>query len=193
MRTRVSSFDVTLDTCVLLPITLCDTLLRFAEAGFYRPHWSEETLAELTRNLQARFGLGAEASRKRIDAMNRSFPEAVVTGYRRLVDAMPNDPKDRHVLAAAVKSSSQVVVTSNLRDFSAAALAELDIEPQSPDLFLLYQSNLDPLTAAEILRQQASEKIRPPMTVAATLDRLAVNAPRFADAMRLLLGVSHMA
>jgi hypothetical protein len=53
---EASSFDVTLDTCVLLPITLADTLLRFAESGLFRPHWSKETLEELRRNLVANSG-----------------------------------------------------------------------------------------------------------------------------------------
>ena len=35
-----------------------------------------------------------------------------------LVAAMQNDDKDRHVVAAAVKASAQVIVTSNLKDFS---------------------------------------------------------------------------
>ena len=110
--TEVSSLDVTLDTCVLLPITLADTLLRFAEAGLFRPHWSNETLDELARNLMGKFNLSEEAALRRIGHMTAAFPEALVEGYEVLVPAMPNHTKDRHVLAAAVRSGSQVIVTS---------------------------------------------------------------------------------
>ncbi|HMA95495.1 MAG TPA: hypothetical protein VKP30_22555 [Polyangiaceae bacterium] len=41
------------------------------------------------------------------------FPEADVTDYEPLIAAMQNDPKDRHVVAAAVKSGAQVIATSN--------------------------------------------------------------------------------
>jgi hypothetical protein len=37
-------------------------------------------------------------------AMTDAFPEARVTDYAGLIAAMPNDPNDRHVAAAAVKS-----------------------------------------------------------------------------------------
>jgi predicted nucleic acid-binding protein len=186
---RVSSFDSQLDTCVLLPITLCDTLLRFAEAGFYRPHWSQETLDELVRNLVLKLGLSAEVARRRVVSMTTAFPEALVEGYQLLVPAMPNDAKDRHVLAAAIRSGSQVIVTSNVRHFPSEALSQFDIEAQRPDLFLLHQLNLDARGSVGVLRGQAAEKTRPPQRTADVLDRLETNAPIFVQAIRLLEGI----
>jgi len=186
---RVRSLDATLDADVLLPITLADTLLRLAEEGFYRPHWSAEVLDEVVRNLVTKFGLAPSAARKRVDHMTGAFPEALVAGYQRLVPTMPNDPKDRHVLAAAIRSGSQVIVTRNLRHFPIELLREFDIEAQPPDLFLLHQSALDPKAAVAVLRRQAADKRRPPRRTAEVLDRLAANAPTFTDVMRLLLGL----
>ena len=62
--------------------------------------------------------------------MEREFPEAQVVGYEHIIDDMPNDPKDRHVVAAAVKAGAQVITTANLKDF--AALPD-GVEAQSPD------------------------------------------------------------
>jgi hypothetical protein len=43
--------QVVLDTCVLVPVSLCDTVLRLAECGLYVPRWSSETRVELERAL----------------------------------------------------------------------------------------------------------------------------------------------
>jgi hypothetical protein len=44
MSLQSSRFPVVLDSCVLYPMYLRDTLLRAAEAGLYRVHWSQEIL-----------------------------------------------------------------------------------------------------------------------------------------------------
>jgi len=72
---------------------------------------------ELRRNLLRR-GLPAELVDRRIRQMTWAFPDAMVTGYESLVDAMTNHPKDRHVLAAAVRANAEVIVTFNLSDFT---------------------------------------------------------------------------
>lgn len=41
------TFPALLDTCVLYPAYLCDTLLRLAEAEAYRPLWSFDIVREL--------------------------------------------------------------------------------------------------------------------------------------------------
>lgn len=99
-------FPVFLDTCVLLKPYLCDTLLSIAEAGVYRPLWSPVVMTELERNL-ARRGLDEKRITHRIEQMNEAFPDALVTGYEALIGEMANDPKDRQVLAAAVRSGAE--------------------------------------------------------------------------------------
>src|SRR5712691_5105005 len=48
-----------------------------------------------------------------------------------LIDEMVNDPKDRHVLAAAVRGGAELLVTENLRDFPAEALSPYDLQAVS--------------------------------------------------------------
>jgi hypothetical protein len=131
--------------------------------------------------------LTQKAAVKRVDDMTSAFPEALVEDYKRLTPVMPNDPKDRHVMAAAARSGSQMIVTSNVRHFPAELLREFDLEAQRPDLFLIHQCALDPNATAAALRRQAAETSRPPRNDAGILDRLAVSAPTFAQARRLLL------
>jgi hypothetical protein len=64
--------------------------------------------------------------------------------------------KDRDVLAAAVVCGAQTVVTFNLRDFPADALAAWNVEAQRPDEFLIHQYYLDPAAVMAILREQAA-------------------------------------
>ena len=113
--------------------------------------------------------------------MNRAFPEALVTGYEPLVAAMPNEPDDRHVTAAAVKSGAQVIVTSNLKHFQ--QLPE-GIEAQSPDHFLCNLFDLDRDGIIALLREQASALKKPPITFEKLLDGIAKTAPEFVAAVR---------
>jgi predicted nucleic acid-binding protein len=50
------------------------------------------------------------------------FEDAWVEGYEALIPSMANDPKDRHVLAAAVRCGADVIVTFNLQHFPEEAL-----------------------------------------------------------------------
>ena len=70
---------------------------------------------------------------------------------------------DRHVLAAAIRSSASVIVTYNLKDFPDNALQKYGIEAQHPDDFLMHLLDLSPtMTYAAIQRCRLSLK-RPPM------------------------------
>jgi len=81
---------------------------------------------------------------RRIGFMRAAFPDAEVTGYEDLIDSMTNHPKDRHVLAAAVRADAAVIVTANLKDFPRSALDPYDLDAMGPDDFLLNQLDLYP-------------------------------------------------
>jgi predicted nucleic acid-binding protein len=120
---RVVPFAVVLDASVLYPLPLRDTLLRMAETELYDPLWSARILDEVMRNLEGNRGASAEQTRHLRDAMTAAFDgaEASEAAIDRLEPAMTNDPKDRHVLAAAVASEAQASVTLNLNDFPSDA------------------------------------------------------------------------
>ena len=113
-----ADYRVVLDACVLIPMPLADTLLRMAEAPrLYLPKWSQTIMDEVTRNLIAKWEMAPEKARRREEELRRHFPEAWVEGFEPIIDVMTNDPGDRHVLAAAVRSHSELIVTYNRRHF----------------------------------------------------------------------------
>lgn len=172
---------VILDTCVLVPVSLCDTLLRLAECGLYIPRWSSETRVELERALVSKIGLTAEKAKKRIAKMHEHFADAVVVGYESLLPTMTNPEKDRHVLAAAVEAEAELIVTMNLRDFQESALAPFRVEARHPDAFLVALYDLRPQVVIHTLDAQASAIGRSISELLNTLQRI---TPDFAELVR---------
>ncbi len=172
---------VVLDANVLVMAALRDTLLRAADAALYRLAWSEDILAEVERTLVDKGMTTKLQARLLLDVMRAAFPDAAVTGYRARLSHMTNDPKDRHVLAAAVTAGAPVIVTANLKHFRAEALAPYAITAQSPDDFLCDLSASSPERLGQIIRAQARDLVRPPLSVPALLSLLArQQAPQFA-------------
>ena len=89
--------------------------------------------------------------------MRDSFPEAMVAGYEGLIDAMKNDQKDRHVLAAAVRCGAHAIVSNNKRHFPANLLEPYEMECITADEFLEHQYHLNPDRFISKLTDQASD------------------------------------
>jgi len=164
-------FKVVLDACVLYPFTVRDVLLQAAAQGFYQVYWSETILDEALRNLISDGRMTEEHAAKLVAAMRRTFPEAQVTDHEALILAMRNDPKDRHVAAAAVKAGAQVIVTSNIRDFYDLPSG---IDVQTPDAFLSNLFDLDPPHMMGVLEAVARRYRKPPMEIPRIVKALAL-------------------
>lgn len=87
-----------------------------------------------------------------------------MTGYAELIDQMTCDPKDRHILAAAVRSDAEVVVTFKPKDFPAESVASYEIDMVHPDEFLLDQLDLYEALTMRAVLEIASAYESPPMT-----------------------------
>jgi predicted nucleic acid-binding protein len=181
------AFDATHDACVLHPAALRDLLVRLASTGMFRAHWSTEILDEMVRSIMRRRPDLTEAQFARTrQLMCNAVPDFLTTGYEELIDGLHlPDPDDRHVLAAAIRSGSQVVVTENLGDFPANVLQAYNIEAQTPDVFLLHLVDLSPRTVLGVLEAQAAALRNPAMNTDELLDRLAQSGlPRSIAALR---------
>ncbi|WP_197079980.1 PIN domain-containing protein [Mycobacterium haemophilum] len=129
------AFPVVSDACVLARYPLVDVLLRLANEGIYRPLWSHDILIETRRTMVEKLGVAAEFADKRLNTMRQHFIDAEVTGYQELIDAMRNNEKDRHVLAAAVRERAEVIVTTDHTGFPTEAVEPYNIEVSHPDDF----------------------------------------------------------
>jgi len=156
-------------------------LLVVAEEGLYRPLWSETILAETRKALIEQLGVPESKTDARLNHMRDAFPQAVVTGYDDIVEQMANHPKDRHVLAAAVKSQASVIVTDNLSDFPATALSPHNVAAVSPDTFLLSLLLADQEAVCSAVERKRAAYQRPPRTIGELCAILSRSVPRFAD------------
>ncbi|MFN0092266.1 MAG: PIN domain-containing protein [Acidimicrobiales bacterium] len=173
------------DANVLYSIELTDLLLTLGTRRLVRLHWSPAILDEVRRNLALRPDLSAEAIDYRLDRMNLALPGALDEAPPALVESMPVNHKDRHVLALAVHVEAGTLVTFNLRDFPPAACEAYGIEARSPDDFLTTVADADVIGVRGALAAMAGRRSRPPMSVDQVLDRLARELPSFERRVRL--------
>ncbi len=172
--------SVILDACVLFPMYLRDTLLSTAEAGLYLPYWSQKILDEVMGNLILKGIISAKVAQNLEETIKAAFPEAMVEEIPwELEAAMTNDPKDRHVLAAAIIAKADFIVTNNIKDFSAKALTPLNIKAQSPDNFLSDLFDTNPEEMVQIVRGQSQKYKKSPRTFVELLDILSRQIPEF--------------
>jgi predicted nucleic acid-binding protein len=175
------TFPAFFDTSALYGARLSDLCLWLADAGAFRPLWSADIIEELERNL-LKNGERADLVSKRIDTMTAYFPDAMVDGYSDLIEGMTCDPKDRHVLAAAVRANAEVLVTFNLKDFPADSTAAFEIEVVHPDDFLLDQLDLFPGLVVGTLRHLVSIYDSPHVSMDELLRSLTrAGVPKFAN------------
>ena len=167
-----------LDACVLIPMPLAHTLLRMAESpSLFSPKWPQTIMDEVTRNLIQKWGMPPGKAQRRESELRRHFSEAWVEGYEPMIELMSNDPGDRHVLAAAAYSQSDLIITYNLRHFPAIALQPWRIEAQASSTFLV---------VAKLQDQAANVGL--PLT--RLLDSLATNVPSFVNLVRQEKGIA---
>ncbi len=159
ISTQDNEYAVVLDACVLVPMPLCDTLLRLAEEpALYRPLWSEEILREVADTLEKKLHRTPTQRERRISSMRDAFPEAIVNVPDDLVQAITGMPdlNDRHVVAAAIRGSAGAIITANTKHFPSECVGEYDLICRTPDEFLVHLFHFVPEQVLEKLDAQAA-------------------------------------
>jgi PIN domain len=188
----VAYCSVLLDSCVIFPLPLRDTILNAAAQGLCRIYFSQEILDGATRNLVKKQKMTDAKAKSFQDAVLNVFPESLVEVPPGLEGLMTNHPGDRHVLAAAVAakidSAEEIsIVTANLKHFSKKSLKPWNITVQHPDSFLdslCDQHGSDVLY--KLVQKQAADCKKPPLTDLDILEKLKKGkCPRFASRMMI--------
>ncbi len=165
MSTIVDRFVVVLDANVLFPFRVRDALLRFAEAGLFRARWSPTILDEWKRNLLAKKPELEPSITLQLAAMREAFPESCVNGEGNILPALNlPDPDDRHVLATAIITGAEHIITENLRDFPQCYLQQFGITTVTADDFLASTFELYPAEALAAMRAMRQDYNNPPYT-----------------------------
>lgn len=82
-------------------------------------------------------GVSDEEADKRIAKANAAFPDALVLNYEGLIEHLElPDKDDRHVLAAAIKTNANLIVTNNIKDFPEEYLRSFRLSAKTADDFL---------------------------------------------------------
>ncbi len=141
-----------LDACVLYPTVLREILQGAGEAGLYQPVFSDRILREWVL-ATAKLGPGAPMIAEAEAAVLRAaFPRAVVRAHPEIEARLHlPDPDDLHVLASAIASGADAIVTFNARDFPGHALAAEGITRRDPDGFLWELQSHHPIVMARIV------------------------------------------
>ena len=129
---------IVLDTCVLYPTVMREMLLGVARAGMFTPIWSPRILEEWARAAIKLGPTGEAQARAEIAALSIDFaaachPEAPHIAQRLWLP----DAQDIHVLALAVNTSADAIMTLNAKDFPRGTLMEQGLKRCDPDGFLM--------------------------------------------------------
>jgi predicted nucleic acid-binding protein len=179
-----------LDANVLYPPGLRDLFLWLAAGGVYRPRWTETIHDEWMRSvLRDRPDLTRTELERTRALMDQVDPQSLVTGYQAHIPTLHlPDADDRHVLAAAIAAKATVIVTFNLSDFPAPALAPFGVQALHPDTFVcsLFDAAPSPFLAAVALHRASLR--RPPKTSEEYVATLRQNGlPQIADRLERCL------
>ncbi len=168
-------FKCVLDTNVIYPLWIRDLLLWFAYFDLYTPKWSLNIFDEWV-DVMIRKGVDQNEAYKRADKLNLAFPDALVKNYEPLIDTLKlPDQKDRHVLAAAIKTNANLIITNNLKDFPEEYLASFGLKAKCADDFLTDIIDLNQTLSLKAFKKLVLNKKNPPYNEFEVLDILRNN------------------
>ncbi|MCX7115016.1 MAG: PIN domain-containing protein [Gammaproteobacteria bacterium] len=160
-------FTALYDACVLYPAPLRDLLMELALSELYRAKWSNRIHDEWIRNvLKSRPDITHDKLERTKQMMNMHVLDAIVENFEDIEKVLDlPDPNDNHVLAAAIVSETDVIVTFNLKDFPPHKLTKYNIKAQHPDLFLMHLTDLDQGSFLAAIKNTRSRLKKPPKSV----------------------------
>lgn len=155
-------FTCVLDTNVIYPLWIRDLLLWFAHHDLYTPKWSKHIFDEWYE-VMIRKGVDEEEAIKRTKMVNEAFPDAYVENYEPLISTLSlPDEKDKHVLAAAIKTNANLIVTNNLKHFPKEYIGSFGLSAKDADNFFTDIIDLNHETSILAFKDLVMNKKNPP-------------------------------
>lgn len=170
-----SQFRTLLDADVLYRAAIRDVLLQLAKDDLIEARWTarihDEWMQALARNRPEIEWTRIDRIRNKMDAETR---DPLVVGYESLIDGLhlPEDPNDRHVLAAAIVGKCATIVTFNLGHFPVVRLELYGITAEHPDTLLRSLLKEDPEAVCASIRTVRIRLEKPAYSVDAYLENL---------------------
>ncbi|UUN15086.1 PIN domain-containing protein [Idiomarina loihiensis] len=169
-----SSYTVIFDACVLYPAPLRSLLMYLALSGEFRARWTNDIHDEWIRNVLAnRPDLTREQLENVRNLMDKHVPGAIVQNYHPLISSISlPDEDDRHVVAAAIQTRAEAIVTFNLKDFPDNQLSQYNLKAIHPDDFITDLMELNIVAVIQAVRHHRASLKNPPFTATQYLDCL---------------------
>ncbi|TSA79975.1 PIN domain-containing protein [Deinococcus detaillensis] len=162
------------DASVLYPSLIRNLLMHLGTEGLVAARWTAQIHDEWTRNLlEDRPDLTPERLARTRQQMQLALPDAEVEGFEPLIATLSlPDPDDRHVLAAAVHTEAELIVTQNLKHFPAQVLTSHGLEALTPDALLCRLLDAEPAAGRAAVEKLRASFRKPPYDTAQLLTRL---------------------
>ncbi len=181
-----ADFAIVLDANILAESAVSDLFLRLAEEPrLMCPKWTSEIWDEARRTMTNKLGWPINVVESRIAAAQSAFPEAMISDHLTFIPQCTNDPKDRHILAAAIRAKVETIVTMNVKHFKPADLVALGVTASHPGDYLKVLFDLEEGVVVSVLHRMA--EIRGTSLVQ-MLSRLSVSVPTFTSHVSRELG-----
>lgn len=171
-----AGFTAFFDSSALYPLPLRDLLLRLAATDIFRARWSHDVLQDWRSDFATRHpSVAATVLQQQCDAMNEEARDALVEGHHVFLPIFSAlDTRARHVIAAAIHSRSDVIVTTEDARYPEHILKHHFLDKQHPDEFIAHAIDLDPgkaVAAARELRLALHSPPRDPIAYLRMLER----------------------
>ena len=127
---------IVIDACVLAGTIRRQLVLSFAEVGLLTPIWSTQIIHETRHAIPKSLKSSGIAEDQRqahadqvVDLIQQAFPAAVHKTHSNASSTLTlPDPDDVHVLALAIETNADIILTENLKDFPTKVLASYNIK-----------------------------------------------------------------
>lgn len=145
-----------------------------ATTELYRAKWTDQIHEEWIRNvLLNRQDLKRKQLERTKQLMNENVLNCLVEDYEYLIPTLKlPDENDKHVLAAAIKSSASTIVTYNLKDFPTKHIESFRIEAQHPDKFISRWIDSHPGVVCTAISKLRNSLKNPPISASRYLEIL---------------------